>query len=57
MNDLLSAAEAIAEHLGAVDIDEGMRFDAIRMRLFEIGEATKALPTSCLLYTSDAADD
>ena len=44
--DILTSCEVIAEHLGRDDIDEGILFDALRMRLFEIGEAAKDLPTA-----------
>lgn len=41
--DILSACEAIADHLKRIELGEGLVFDAIRIRLVEIGEAVKDL--------------
>ena len=41
--DIKEACEVIQRYAQAQDIDEGMKFDAIRMRLVEIGEAAKGL--------------
>lgn len=43
--DIDAACTAIAEHLQR-DADDDLVFDAIRIRLVEIGEAVKALPAS-----------
>ena len=42
--DMLSACEAITSYLQRVGSDEDMMFDAIRVRLIEIGEAAKDVP-------------
>ena len=39
LRDIHVACEAIAAYLGHKDIDEGFVFDAIQMRVVEIGEA------------------
>lgn len=39
--DVIAAAEAIASHLERGDLDDGLVFDAVRVRLIEIGEAVK----------------
>lgn len=39
--DVVAAAEAIAAHLTRGDLDDGLVFDAVRVRLIEIGEAVK----------------
>jgi uncharacterized protein with HEPN domain len=45
LEDVLSAIDAIRAHLQRGDLSDGLVFDAIRVRLIEIGEAVKALPT------------
>ncbi len=44
--DILASCKAIAEHLECSDTEDGLLFDALRMRLLEIGEAAKDLPTA-----------
>lgn len=44
LNDILTACEAIASYLERDAIDDDVRFDAIRVRLIEIGEAVKEVP-------------
>ena len=39
--DLPVSAEAIASHLERGSLDDGLVFDAVRVRLIEIGEAVK----------------
>lgn len=41
--DILAAAEAIASHTRRGGLDDGLVFDAVRVRLIEIGEAVKAI--------------
>ena len=43
VDDIRVACLAIADYLGRTDAAEDLIFDAIRMRLIEIGEATKDL--------------
>ncbi len=43
--DIAEAIDAIVSHVDRGPLSEGLVFDAVRMRLFEIGEAAKALPT------------
>jgi uncharacterized protein with HEPN domain len=48
IDDILAAIEAIGAHLRRGDLSDGLVFDAIRVRLIEIGEAVKALPAALL---------
>lgn len=45
LEDILAAIDAIRGHLERGDVSDGLVFDAVRVRLIEIGEAVKALPT------------
>lgn len=42
--DIVAAIEAIRSHVARGDLADGLVFDAVRIRLLEIGEAVKALP-------------
>jgi len=44
----VAAADAIRAHLERGDLDDGLVFDAVRVRLIEIGEAVKALSAELL---------
>ena len=44
--DIAEAITAIASHLERGDLSDGLIFDAVRIRLLEIGEAVKALPAT-----------
>ena len=46
LRDIAAACDAIRSHLGRADISDDIVFDAIRVRLIEIGEAVKDLDTS-----------
>jgi uncharacterized protein with HEPN domain len=48
LDDITAAIAAIREHLQRGDVSDGLVFDAIRVRLIEIGEAVKALPRELL---------
>ncbi|MBI5161974.1 MAG: DUF86 domain-containing protein [Micrococcales bacterium] len=48
LNDIHAAIAAIRQHLTRGDLDDGLIFDAVRIRLLEIGEAVKALPPELL---------
>jgi uncharacterized protein with HEPN domain len=48
VSDIIAAIEAIGAHLRRGDLSDGLIFDAIRIRLLEIGEAVKALPADVL---------
>ncbi len=43
-----AALDAIDAHVGRGDLSDGLVFDAVRVRLIEIGEAVKALPRDLL---------
>lgn len=46
--DIQAAIDAIRSHLDRGDLSDGLIFDAVRIRLLEIGEAVKALPDDLL---------
>lgn len=46
--DIQAATEAIHAHLRRGGLSDPLVFDAVRIRLLEIGEAVKALPASLL---------
>ena len=46
--DIQAAIDAIRAHLQRGDLSDGLVFDAVRIRLLEIGEAVKALPDELL---------
>jgi uncharacterized protein with HEPN domain len=46
--DIQAAIDAIRAHLQRGDLSDGLIFDAVRIRLLEIGEAVKALPDDLL---------
>jgi uncharacterized protein with HEPN domain len=46
--DIQAAIDAIRSHLQRGDLSDGLVFDAVRIRLLEIGEAVKALPAEML---------
>ncbi|KJE75655.1 DUF86 domain-containing protein [Ferrimicrobium acidiphilum] len=43
LTDIIDAIDAIRSHLARGDLSDGLIFDAVRVRLIEIGEAVKAL--------------
>ena len=46
--DLQAAIDAVRSHLLRGDLSDDLVFDAVRIRLLEIGEAVKALPAEML---------
>jgi uncharacterized protein with HEPN domain len=48
LTDVQAAIEAIRSHLERGGLSDGLVFDAVRIRLLEIGEAVKALPDELL---------
>jgi uncharacterized protein with HEPN domain len=48
LDDIASAIAAIHAHMQRGDLTDGLVFDAVRIRLLEIGEAVKALPVDLL---------
>jgi uncharacterized protein with HEPN domain len=46
--DIQAAIDAIRSHLQRGSLHDGLVFDAVRIRLLEIGEAVKALPNELL---------
>lgn len=50
LTDIGTSVTAIRSHLARGELSDGMVFDAVRIRLLEIGEAVKAI-SPCLLDT------
>ncbi|MGH3840152.1 MAG: HepT-like ribonuclease domain-containing protein [Pseudonocardiaceae bacterium] len=50
LNDILASAAAIADHIKRGELDDGLVFDAVRVRLIEIGEAVKAIDPELLAH-------
>ena len=48
LDDIVAAIDVIRAHRGRGDLSDGLVFDAVRVRLIEIGEAVKALPAELL---------
>jgi uncharacterized protein with HEPN domain len=48
LSDIQAAIDAIRSHLQRGPLTDGLVFDAVRIRLLEIGEAVKALPADLL---------
>ena len=48
LDDITAAIAAIREHLKRGAVSDGLIFDAVRVRLIEVGEAVKALPNELL---------
>ena len=46
--DIRDAVAAIRSHVARGDLSDGLIFDAVRVRLIEIGEAIKSLPSELL---------
>jgi uncharacterized protein with HEPN domain len=53
LEDVLAAVEAIRGHTARGEITDGLVFDAVRVRLIEIGEAIKDLPSELLATEPD----
>jgi uncharacterized protein with HEPN domain len=51
--DILAAIEAIRSHVARGELVDALIFDAVRIRLLEIGEAVKALPDDLLASEPD----
>jgi uncharacterized protein with HEPN domain len=48
LEDILAATAAITAHTGRGSLDDGLVFDAVRVRLIEIGEAVKDIDPDLL---------
>ncbi len=48
LQDILDAIDAIRSHVARGDLSDGLIFDAVRVRLIEIGEAIKAVSPELL---------
>ena len=48
LTDIIESAAAITAHLGRGGLDDGLVFDAVRVRLIEIGEAVKDIDPALL---------
>lgn len=52
-DDVINACEAIRSHLDRGGLDDGLVFDAVRVRLIEIGEAVKSIDMTVLATESE----
>lgn len=57
LTDILDAIDAIHAHLGRGGLDDGLVFDAVRVRLIEIGEAVKAIDPRLLAQETNVPWD
>ncbi len=48
LTDIIEAVDAIRNHLTRGDLHDGLVYDAVRVRLIEIGEAVKAVDPALL---------
>ncbi len=48
LRDIIAAAEAIRGHLARGSLDDGLIYDAVRVRLIEISEAVKGIEPEML---------
>ncbi|CAN5533549.1 DUF86 domain-containing protein [soil metagenome] len=48
LRDIVTAVDAIDSHTTRGGLEDGLVFDAVRVRLIEIGEAVKGIPASRL---------
>ena len=48
LDDIVQAIDAIRDHLTKGDLGDGLVYDAVRVRLIEIGEAVKGLSPELL---------
>jgi len=53
LEDILAAIDTIRAHLTRGELSDSLVFDAVRVRLIEIGEAVKALPADLLANEPD----
>lgn len=53
LDDVLAAAAAITSHLERGTLSDGLIFDAVRVRLIEIGEAIKGIDPAVLVSEPD----
>lgn len=53
LGDVVQAVDAIGDHLARGDLHDGLVYDAVRVRLIEIGEAVKAIDPVLLAAEPD----
>ena len=53
LEDIIAAIDAVGSHMRRGDLGDGLIFDAVRLRLIEIGEAVKALSPDLLATRPD----
>lgn len=53
LSDVVEAIEAIRSHLDKGDLNDGLVYDAVRVRLIEIGEAVKGISPDLLELEPD----
>ncbi len=53
LGDIVEALDAIRDHLTRGDLHDGLVYDAVRVRLIEIGEAVKGIDPAVLAGAPD----
>jgi uncharacterized protein with HEPN domain len=53
LTDILASAAAIDAHMQRGGLDDGLVYDAVRVRLIEIGEAVKSIDPDLLAHEPD----
>lgn len=53
LGDIVEALDAIRDHLTRGDLHDGLVYDAVRVRLIEIGEAVKGIDPEALAGVPD----
>lgn len=56
LTDIVEAGGAIRDHLSRGDLHDGLVYDAVRVRLIEIGEAVKGISPELLASPTTARD-
>lgn len=57
LHDIVAAADAITDHIRRGGLEDGLVFDAVRIRLIEIGEAVKGFDTAHSIVHATITDD
>jgi uncharacterized protein with HEPN domain len=53
LRDILAAVDAVNSHLARGELSDGLIYDAVRVRLIEIGEAVKDIDAALLAQAPD----
>ena len=53
LTDILASANTITDHIRRGSLDDGLVYDAVRVRLIEIGEAVRSIDPALLAHEPD----